>query len=134
MMPALAHHLPTWRAGSGPAATGTPPGSGSWLPARTASPSRSREPRAPVRSSCRWPMYRPFTTVASVSGDGMRQVLRLDITDSSWMMRGDSVWLRKHHHRDSWAPLVTDHGKLMHLFLVRESDLSAFAHLHPATT
>jgi hypothetical protein len=79
-------------------------------------------------------MYRPFSTVASVSGNGVRQVLHLDITDSSWMMRGDSVWLRKHHHRGSWPPLVTDHGKLMHLFLVRESDQGAFAHLHPATT
>ena len=31
----------------------------------------------------------------------------------------------------SWAPLVPDHGKLMHLFLVRAGDLGAMAHLHP---
>jgi hypothetical protein len=30
-----------------------------------------------------------------------------------------------------WSQLVTDHGKLIHLFLVREADQSAFAHLHP---
>jgi hypothetical protein len=78
-------------------------------------------------------MYRPFTSVASITGTGARQALRLDITDSSWMMRGDSLWLRE-HHRQSWSPLVTDHGKLMHLFLVREADQSAFAHLHPSTT
>ena len=31
----------------------------------------------------------------------------------------------------TWAGLVTDHGKLMHLFLVEQSGSRAFAHLHP---
>jgi len=30
-----------------------------------------------------------------------------------------------------WSPLVPDHGKLMHLFLIQEQEMKAFAHLHP---
>jgi hypothetical protein len=77
-------------------------------------------------------MYRPFTTAATVIQTGPRRVLRLEIRDSGWIRRGDSLWLRQHSQR-AWPPLVTDHGKLMHLFLIRRSDMSAFAHLHPTT-
>jgi hypothetical protein len=76
-------------------------------------------------------MYRPFAAVASVGDRGA--LLHFDITDSAWVMRSDTVWLRG-HGQSRWSPLVSDHGKLMHLFLLRESDLSAFAHLHPTTT
>jgi hypothetical protein len=31
----------------------------------------------------------------------------------------------------SWEPLVPDHGKLLHFFLVKQDGLGAFAHLHP---
>jgi hypothetical protein len=77
-------------------------------------------------------MYRPFATAATLIGSGPHRSLRLEIEDSGWVMRGDTAWLRQHGQR-AWPPLVTDHGKLMHLFLVRQSDLGAFAHLHPAT-
>jgi hypothetical protein len=77
-------------------------------------------------------MYRPFATGATVIGSGPRRTLQLEIQDSGWIMRGDTVWLRQHGQR-AWPPLVTDHGKLMHLFLIRQSDMGAFAHLHPTT-
>jgi hypothetical protein len=50
--------------------------------------------------------------------DGRGRTLRFAI-DSAWSLeRG-------------WSPFVPDHGKLMHLFLAKVNDLSAFAHLHP---
>lgn len=39
----------------------------------------------------------------------------------------DSIWYAPR----GWLPLVPDHGKLMHLFLIKEGDLGAIAHLHP---
>lgn len=78
-------------------------------------------------------MYRPFATRAAVVETPSGPTLRLAIQDSGWIMRGDTVWLREHHQR-AWPALVSDHGRLMHLFLVRQSDLSAFAHLHPSTS
>ena len=33
--------------------------------------------------------------------------------------------------RGRWTPLIPDHGKLMHLFLIQDKTLGAFAHLHP---
>src|SRR6185503_165965 len=47
-------------------------------------------------------------------------VLDLRIDDPEWVM-GCS----------RFTPLMPDHGKLMHLFLVEEKSKSAFAHLHP---
>jgi hypothetical protein len=77
-------------------------------------------------------MYRPFSAAASVSGAGAQPVLLFQITDSGWVHRDDPEWLKAHDQR-AWPPLVTDHGKLMHLFLIREGDMSAFAHVHPET-
>jgi hypothetical protein len=35
--------------------------------------------------------------------------------------------------RGQWTPLIPDHGKMMHVFLVRDGEPGAFAHLHPTS-
>ncbi len=70
-----------------------------------------------------------FASEATVSQVGPDRVLTLAITDSSWLMRNDQGWLRRNGF-SSLSPLIPDHGKLMHMFVVRD-DKQAFAHVHP---
>jgi hypothetical protein len=78
-------------------------------------------------------IYKPLKATAAVVSAADANVLELKISDSSWIMRNDTSWLRK-HGVNRWTPLILDHGKLIHVFMVREPDLTAFAHLHPPTT
>ena len=66
-------------------------------------------------------IYRPLSTSSAVSTTDDGPVLQLTIDDPSWGGR-------------TWSPLMADHGKLMHMFLVRDDDLSAFAHIHPTSS
>ena len=77
-------------------------------------------------------MYKPPAARATLATTGTGTAVSVAITEPAWVHRGDSAWLRK-NGGSGWTPLVQDHGKLMHVFVIRD-DLSAFAHLHPATT
>lgn len=75
-------------------------------------------------------LYRPFNVRASIDVEAGRRTLRFSITDSVWSTRrAENLW-----ERFSVSPLVPDHGKLMHLFLMQAGEPTAFAHLHPVST
>lgn len=68
---------------------------------------------------------RTWTATADVVDRSGLPVLRFTIADSVW--RGRSGRNR------AATPLIPDHGKLMHLFLIRDGDAGAFGHLHPVS-
>jgi len=68
-------------------------------------------------------LYRAFASEAAVrkSDDGAR-MLSLTINDRRWPATNPG---------SRYNALLPDHGKLMHMFIIRDGDLGAFAHVHP---
>jgi hypothetical protein len=81
---------------------------------------------AEASSYGRFVLYRPFESQATIApntpGEAAR-TLTLSIRDPRWT--GDPNPLARYN------ALLPDHGKLMHLFLIRDGGLDALAHLHP---
>jgi hypothetical protein len=68
-------------------------------------------------------IYRPFASEAAVTtSEGGVRKLSLTIRDRRWPASNPG---------SRYNALIPDHGKLMHMFVIRDGDLGAFAHVHP---
>jgi hypothetical protein len=70
-------------------------------------------------------MGRPLTAVASVTRTPAGPEILLRVTDPAWGRSGRGS--------RGYGPLIPDHGKLMHMFVISQA-MGMFAHIHPSTS
>jgi hypothetical protein len=63
-------------------------------------------------------MYRPYTATSTITETNSQRTLKFKIDSASIEGRNPQF-------------IIPDHGKLMHMFLIRQSTMEAFAHIHP---
>ena len=76
-------------------------------------------------------MYKPLNSSVALRETPAGREVVFSIAEPSWVRRRDTAFINK-GNATNWTPLIEDHGKLMHLFVISE-DQSTFVHLHPAT-
>ncbi len=67
-------------------------------------------------------MFKPFQANSSIKDteSGKKMIFQID-----------SSYLKTRPNSLSFKYMIPDHGKLIHMFLIREGSLDAFAHVHP---
>jgi hypothetical protein len=73
-------------------------------------------------------MFHPLTANTSIEQTERGEIIRLSI-DTTQLNKILSI--RRNYIFRKMEYLIPDHGKLMHLFLVKAREMNVFAHLHP---